>query len=365
MKKQLMLLGALLGGTLISQAGVKVAVAPELGLDSLRVQGVLFSELLTATRQNPPKVSQSIYEIADGRSEFALPLSEAANYQILLNNQNGVDFYATPGDNLEIELRGDGSYNITGTRLMEDLNEFRGLLAPIDASYEALMASGKADRESVMALAAQYENVAKDFYASHKDSPAAAYALLEVEGEDFLNLVPTMSEEARKSIFYPMVEQKEKGVRAQLEKEKMRNELSSGNVEAPDFKLPDLEGKMVSISDFRGKWIVLDFWGAWCKWCIKGFPALKEAYEKYKGELEVIGIDNRDTPEEWKAAVARFKLPWINLYNAGNDESGILAAYLVEGFPTKAIINPEGKVVDITVGEDPEFFVRLASLMGK
>ena len=42
---------------------------------------------------------------------------------------------------------------------------------------------------------------------------------------------------------------------------------------APDFTLNDINGKPLSLSDLKGKWVILDFWGSWCPWCIKGFPA--------------------------------------------------------------------------------------------
>ncbi|MBR5325385.1 MAG: TlpA family protein disulfide reductase, partial [Prevotella sp.] len=49
-------------------------------------------------------------------------------------------------------------------------------------------------------------------------------------------------------------------------------------VEAPDFELNDINGKPLKLSSLRGKYVVLDFWGAWCRWCIKGIPEMKEAY---------------------------------------------------------------------------------------
>ena len=131
---------------------------------------------------------------------------------------------------------------------------------------------------------------------------------------------------------------------------------------APDFTLPDMSGKKVSIADFRGKWVVLDFWGSWCRWCIKGFPELKEAYAKYKAKgLEVIGIDCGDTDDAWKAAVKQYELPWIQLYNG--DDKSLPEKYMVQGYPTKIIINPEGKVVNVTTGDDPKFYDILADLI--
>ncbi len=139
--------------------------------------------------------------------------------------------------------------------------------------------------------------------------------------------------------------------------------LASGEVEAPNFTLKDLEGKDVSLSDFRGKWVILDFWGSWCIWCIKGFPELKEAYEKYKDELVIIGIDCNEGETEWRAGVAKYELPWVNVYCP--KDNTLTAEFGVQGFPTKAIVDPEGKIRNITTGHNPEFFTALANLLGK
>lgn len=132
-------------------------------------------------------------------------------------------------------------------------------------------------------------------------------------------------------------------------------------VPAPDFTLNDINGKPLSLSSLRGKWVVLDFWGSWCPWCIKGFPALKEAYKEYAGKVEVLGIDNRDTVEVWKEAVKKYELPWLQVYNPGDND--ILEKYQIQGYPTKFIIDPEGNIANCTIGEDPEFFTILKDLV--
>lgn len=139
--------------------------------------------------------------------------------------------------------------------------------------------------------------------------------------------------------------------------------MQSGDVDAPGFTLKNLDGNEVSLSDFRGKWIILDFWGSWCPWCIKGFPELKEAYQKYAGELEIIGIDCRESEAEWKAGVEKYQLPWVNVYNPA--DSNLTEEYNVPGYPTKVIVDPQGKIRNITIGHDPEFYVALTELMGK
>ena len=66
---------------------------------------------------------------------------------------------------------------------------------------------------------------------------------------------------------------------------------------APDFELPNLQGSTTKLSSLRGKYVVLDFWGSWCVWCIRGIPKMKEAYTKYKDKMEILGVDCRDTEE--------------------------------------------------------------------
>ena len=133
---------------------------------------------------------------------------------------------------------------------------------------------------------------------------------------------------------------------------------------APDFELPDLQGNPLKLSSLRGKYVVLDFWGSWCIWCIRGIPAMKEAYAKYKDKMEILGIDCNDSEEKWKAAVAEHALPWLQV-RCPEDKLQVLEQYQIEGFPTKMVIDPEGKLLKVVVGEDPAFYTFLDELFKK
>ncbi len=138
------------------------------------------------------------------------------------------------------------------------------------------------------------------------------------------------------------------------------------NVEAPDFALVDIDGNNVQLSSHRGKYVVIDFWGSWCGWCIKGFPAMKEMYQKYNDKLEVIGIACGDKDEVWRATVAKHELPWVNVRDYDRDSPNCLArVYEVQGFPTKVIIDPQGKVYKVVLGEDPAFYQTIDALMAE
>ena len=135
---------------------------------------------------------------------------------------------------------------------------------------------------------------------------------------------------------------------------------------APNFVLPDPEGNNVSLQSLRGKWVVLDFWGSWCPWCIKGFDKMKEYYEKYKDLCTFVGVCCRDTKEDWLAAVEKYQLPWTNLYSdpKAQPAQSVEVIYAVPGYPTKIVISPEGEISKIVVGEDPAFYEALDTLVG-
>ena len=139
-------------------------------------------------------------------------------------------------------------------------------------------------------------------------------------------------------------------------------EMEANGDMAPDFELPNLQGSTTKLSSLRGKYVVLDFWGSWCIWCIRGIPHMKEAYSKYKDKMEILGVDCRDTEEKWKAAVEEHQLPWMQVRCPDAQLQSIASQYNIEGFPTKVIIDPNGKLVKTVVGEDPEFYTFLDQL---
>lgn len=130
--------------------------------------------------------------------------------------------------------------------------------------------------------------------------------------------------------------------------------------QAPDFTLKDLSGRDFSLSTLRGQYVLLDFWGSWCFWCIKGMPKMKEYYARYKDRFEIVGVDCNDSETKWKAAVKEHALPWIHVYNGPKD--GVSSSYAVNAYPTKILINPDGTINRVVVGESEEFYQYIDNL---
>ncbi len=116
------------------------------------------------------------------------------------------------------------------------------------------------------------------------------------------------------------------------------------------FKQEGIDGKVVDIESLKGKVVVIDFWGSWCGPCRKSHPHLKAIYNKYHDKgLEIIGIGYEGgTPQGkdsiWRKAVKEDGMTWLQVLN-DPDRVDLTKLYSVTAFPTKLIVDREGKIV--------------------
>ena len=212
-----------------------------------------------------------------------------------------------------------------------------------------------------------YQKELLDYVKAHTGQEAAVCLLNNIDDldkmkETFQIFDASVREGRMKSLFDSWVKRKEERLKEEAEEMEAMKKQAAG-LEAPVFTFNDIEGKPLSLTSLRGKYVILDFWGSWCVWCIKGFPQMKEYYAKYPGKFEILGMDCNDSESSWKAAVKKYELPWLQVYCP--KESTILDDYGVNNFPTKIIIDPEGKIVKTIVGEDASFYTLLDELFSE
>jgi len=191
------------------------------------------------------------------------------------------------------------------------------------------------------------ENVKLQLIAAHPDWIYSAEIVAEFPNDTIARYYKTFNANVQNSFF---------GIHLS----KILNAAAVGSV-APDFTLQNEKGRMISLKDFAGKYVVLEFWGTWCGYCIKELPRLKTCHSKYHNKVEFIGISYKDNRQSWLKAISKYELNWTNLL-AENDE--VRDKYGVEGFPTKIIIDNEGKIVLKTTGESDEFYHKMDELFG-
>ncbi|MDY3293403.1 MAG: TlpA disulfide reductase family protein [Candidatus Egerieousia sp.] len=126
--------------------------------------------------------------------------------------------------------------------------------------------------------------------------------------------------------------------------------LKAGSV-APEFMLKGPDGKELALSDFKGKYVVLDFWASWCGDCRRDIPNIKALYEKYSPKgVEFVGVSFDDNAERWQNAIKEFELKYHQVSELKKwKTTDIYAAYGIKWIPTIYIIGPDGKVKLATV----------------
>lgn len=122
--------------------------------------------------------------------------------------------------------------------------------------------------------------------------------------------------------------------------------------EFPDFSVADLNGKPLSLSQFKGKVVLVDFWATWCPPCVAEMPRIIATYQKYHDKgFEVIGISlDRDKAELLKY-IEKNKIAWPQHFDSGKAPGESLAEkYGAEAIPTTFLIGADGKIIAATTG---------------
>lgn len=244
---------------------------------------------------------------------------------------------AVPGEQVVVTAADKSRYDVNGSTFYAQYHE-------ADVAIEAAQAADQDPTETIIS-----------FIKAHPDYEASAAIVAQLDSyDDMKRAVALLSPAVRDGRFKPYYERLLSRAEAQKKADEEAAKKQATGIEAPAFTLNDLEGKPLSLASLRGKYVVLDFWGSWCIWCIRGIPKMKEYYAKYQGKFEILGIDCNDTDQKWREAVKKHELPWLHVYNPR--ETSVLSDYGIQGFPTKIIVGPDGKIVKTIVGEDPAFY---------
>lgn len=115
---------------------------------------------------------------------------------------------------------------------------------------------------------------------------------------------------------------------------------------APDLHMQDLNGKPVSISSFKGKYVLIDFWASWCGPCRQENPNVVAAYNQFKDKnFTILGVSLDDDKAAWKAAVQKDGLVWNHMSDLKQWQSEAVTTYNFTGIPFNVLVDPNGVII--------------------
>ena len=135
---------------------------------------------------------------------------------------------------------------------------------------------------------------------------------------------------------------------------------------APHIKTSNTKsGKEFDIKSLGNKYVLLDFWGTWCRYCVMALPDLKKFRDSHTDKFEVVSIAKEyGSLKTWRAFLKNHQYNWVQLYN-GKGEFNYAKRFGVEGYPTFVLLSPKGKILMREVGEGKDFFKKLEKIINK
>jgi thiol-disulfide isomerase/thioredoxin len=207
-----------------------------------------------------------------------------------------------------------------------------------------------------------------EFFRTHPTSPVTAYML-----RFHVNELPLETLEMYYKNFGSALQQSSLGKEVAEEIRKLRSG-SPGSM-AVNFSSTDINGSKLSLSDYKGKYVLLDFWASWCVPCRKGNPHLKNLYAKYKSKgIEFIGIADDDRAEDaWRKAVDKDGIGiWKHVRRGLKYENGVFDRstdisdnFGIHTLPTKILIDPNGKIIGRYSEEEKPLDDKLREIFGE
>ena len=287
--------------------------------------------------------TQAIFELVLGENILSIPLiNDGEEIQIDADLSKTEDAYAVTGSPASKQLQDLlGQVGKRNNIIQSAFNQIDSL-KKIDAPDSVLVDANNAKNSGI----AQLNDYLRNFIRSTPNATLGVLAL----GWASRSFPPEEMDLALKNLKsrFPgnaFLKEMEKNSNAQQQPEQASGDSWIGKTVA-ELVMPDVNGKQISISSFRGKYLLIDFWASWCGPCRMENPNVVKAYNEFKGKnFTILGVSLDKDKDSWKKAIAQDHLNWTHMSDLKYWNSQAVETFGFQGIPFNLLVDPAGKVI--------------------
>ena len=292
--------------------------------------------------------SQGIYELVFGDNVVAVPvINDAENITINVDLGKRDNFYEVSGSDASKQLQ--DLISTVGKKNYQIEKSFAGLdsLKRVSAPDSVLIAATETKNKELEDLNHYLKN-----FISNTNNPTLGVIALGWSSRSFskTDFEASLLDLYKKYPDHPVVSSMKKNYELQkaqqAEMEKKQEDNSWTGKPAPDFSLPDVNGKDISLASFKGKYVLVDFWASWCGPCRQENPNVVKAYNEFKDKnFTILGVSLDKDKDAWQQAIQHDQLTWTQISDLKYWNSKAVDVFKFEGIPFNILIDPQGKII--------------------
>ena len=292
----------------------------------------------------------------NGKGQFNFDIENPGFYSVIYDNKAATTLFIEKGDFITVKkdtVNPGISFDIEGSENSRDIEELFKLQNSYLRSQQhiAKNAQGASEakldtlREMMFNLDKEFKKTMIRFIDEKSSSPATLLALFQGTGQQMIFDL---------YLDYPIFARVHDSLQTNYPQFNNHLKFFKDNLDrtlAKDFALPDVDGNVVQFEDYKGKWILLDFWASWCKPCRKVNPKLVEFHKRFP-DLQMISVsldglpNQKDAKTEWLEAIKKDNLTgdWLHLSDLKGGNTPVAQLYEFKTIPQTLLINPEGRI---------------------
>lgn len=250
---------------------------------------------------------------------------------------------------IKIDAHKDSLYNlrVTGSKLQDEADAYAATLVDLEERTNPLYEKwGKGTAEEQLKIEQEMESIRKE-----RRQRAAKYIAAHPKSAFSLSLVEDRSTMGSFEEVKPLYDLLDKGLLNTAKGKALTDRLaviqrSALGSDMLAFTQNDQHGNPVSFADFKGKFVLVDFWASWCGPCRAENPNVLKAYNTYKDKnFTVLGISLDDNAEKWNKAIKDDAMPWTQVSSLKGFDNEVSTYYGIRGIPSTLLVDPTGKII--------------------